>query len=96
MWNILEKKNQIYLSKYSGWYSVSDEAFYTEDEVETIDNLKISKISGSKVEWVEEESYFFRLSKWQKPLLEYYKNNNLVHENESLLGEVNRNKKKLK
>tara|TARA_A100001011_G_C14249319_1_gene817097 strand:- start:94 stop:1632 length:1539 start_codon:yes stop_codon:yes gene_type:complete len=75
LWNILEKKNQIYLSKYSGWYSVSDEAFYTEDEVETIDNLKISKISGSKVEWVEEESYFFRLSEWQKPLLKFYSDN---------------------
>ena len=75
LWNILEKKNQIYLSKYSGWYSVSDEAFYTEEEVETIDNLKISKISGSKVEWVEEESYFFRLSEWQKPLLKFYSDN---------------------
>ena len=34
LWNILEKKKEIYLSKYSGWYSVSDEAFYSEDEVE--------------------------------------------------------------
>ena len=34
LWNILEKKDEIYLSKYSGWYSVSDEAFYSEDEIE--------------------------------------------------------------
>ena len=52
------KKNEIYLSKYSGWYSVSDEAFYNEDEIEEKNGKKISKISGSPVEWVEEESYF--------------------------------------
>ena len=75
IWNILEKKNQIYLSKYSGWYSVSDEAFYNEDELEIINDQKISKISGSSVEWIEEESYFFRLSEWQKPLLKFYADN---------------------
>ena len=75
LWNILEKKGEIYLSKYSGWYSVSDEAFYSEDEVVENNGSKISKISGSLVEWVEEESYFFKLSKWQKPLLDYYKKN---------------------
>jgi len=75
LWNILEKKNEIYLSKYSGWYSVSDEAFYSEDEIEKINGNKISKTSGSAVEWVEEESYFFRLSKWQEPLLKYYSDN---------------------
>jgi len=75
LWNILEKKNEIYLSKYSGWYSVSDEAFYSDDEIENIDNVKRSKSSGSFVEWVEEESYFFKLSKWQKPLLKFYKDN---------------------
>ena len=75
LWNILEKKNEIYLSKYSGWYSVSDEAFYSEDEIEDVDNKKVSKSSGSPVEWVEEESYFFKLSKWQKPLLKFYNEN---------------------
>ena len=73
LWNILEKKNEIYLSKYSGWYSVSDEAFYSDDEIEVIDGLKKSKLSGSQVEWVEEESYFFKLSKWQEPLLNFIK-----------------------
>ena len=75
LWNILEKKKEIYLSKYSGWYSVSDEAFYSEDEIETNNEKKISKISGSEVEWVEEESYFFKLSKWQEPLLKFYSEN---------------------
>ena len=64
LWNVLVNKDEIYLSKYSGWYSVSDEAFYSENEIEEKDNIKISKLSGSKVEWVEEESFFFKLSKW--------------------------------
>ncbi|MFL2853866.1 MAG: methionine--tRNA ligase [Candidatus Pelagibacter sp.] len=75
LWNILEKKEEIYLSKYSGWYSVSDEAFYNEDEIEDLEGKKISKSSGSPVEWVEEESYFFKLSKWQEPLLKFYSEN---------------------
>ena len=66
------KKGEIYLSKYSGWYSVSDEAFYSEDEIEEVDNIKKSKASGSLVEWVEEESYFFKLSNWQDKLLDFY------------------------
>ena len=79
LWNILEKNNQIFLSKYSGWYSVSDEAFYNEDEVEEKDGLKVAKSSGSAVEWVEEESFFFKLSEWEKPLLEFYeKNKNFI------------------
>jgi methionyl-tRNA synthetase len=72
LWKELEKNDDIYLSKYSGWYSVSDEAFYNEDEIEDIDDVKRSISSKSTVEWIEEESYFFRLSKWEKPLLEYY------------------------
>ena len=75
LWNELKKNDDIYLSKYSGWYSVSDEAFYNEDEIENIDGKKVSISSKSPVEWVDEESYFFRLSKWQKPLLDFYKKN---------------------
>ena len=51
LWKILEKKNEIYLSKYSVWYSVSDEAFYSDDEIEEKNNTHLSKTSGSKVEW---------------------------------------------
>ena len=75
LWSLLEKNDDIYLSNYSGWYSVSDEAFYNEDDIEEIEGKKIAKSSKSTVEWIEEESYFFRLSKWQKPLLEFYENN---------------------
>ena len=88
LWNILEKKNEIYLSKYSGWYSVSDEAFYSENEIEDKDNVKINKLSGSKVEWVEEESFFFKLSKWEKKLLEYYDKNPEFIRPESRRNEV--------
>jgi methionyl-tRNA synthetase len=75
IWNRLVDSGDIYLDKYSGWYSVSDEAFYDEDEIEDNDGKKISKSSGSTVEWVEEESYFFKLSAWSKKLLEFYKKN---------------------
>ena len=75
LWKELEKSGDIYLSKYSGWYSVSDEAFYNENEIETKDGEKVSVNSGSRVEWVEEESYFFKLSKWQDKLLDYYEKN---------------------
>ena len=75
LWKELEKNDNIYLSKYSGWYSVSDEAFYNEDEIEETAGKKIAISSKSSVEWVDEESYFFRLSKWEKPLLDFYKKN---------------------
>ncbi len=88
LWNILEKNKQIYLSKYSGWYSVSDEAFYNEDEVEEKNGAKISKTSGSFVEWVEEESFFFKLSEWEKPLLKFYDKNKKFILPESRRNEV--------
>ena len=75
IWKRLVDSGDIYLSKYTGWYSVSDEAFYDKDEIENINGKKISKSSGSTVEWVEEESYFFKLSSWSNKLLEFYKTN---------------------
>ena len=75
IWNKLVGSGDIYLDKYSGWYSVSDEAFYDEDEIEDNNGKKISKSSGSLVEWVEEESFFFKLSAWSNKLLEFYKKN---------------------
>ena len=75
LWNMLIKNDDIYLSNYSGWYSVSDEAFYNDDEIEEIEGKKIAISSKSAVEWIEEESYFFRLSKWEKPLLDLYNSN---------------------
>tara|TARA_B100001093_G_scaffold477349_1_gene504528 strand:- start:2101 stop:3585 length:1485 start_codon:yes stop_codon:yes gene_type:complete len=75
VWNRLVKSGDIYLGKYSGWYSVSDEAYYDEDEITTSEGKKISKISGSVVDWVEEESFFFKLSSWSESLLKHYKEN---------------------
>ena len=75
LWSELEKNDEIYLSKYSGWYSVSDEAFYSENEIVNKNGVRVSGTSGSLVEWIEEESYFFRLSKWQDTLIDYYQKN---------------------
>ena len=57
LWNEL-KKDDIYLSKYSGWYSVSDEAFYNDDEIEEENGIKVATNSKSPVEWMDEESFF--------------------------------------
>jgi len=75
LWNKLVESGDIYLSKYAGWYSVSDEAYYTEDEIFIENGKKISKSSGSSVDWFEEESYFFKLSAWQEKLLNHYEKN---------------------
>lgn len=69
LWNRLEERGQIYLDSYSGWYSVRDEAFYQESEL--IDGRAPT---GAEVQWIKEESYFFRLSNWQNKLLELYEN----------------------
>ena len=71
IWRRLKANGHIYLGAYSGWYSVRDEAFYTESEVQTVDGVKQAP-TGAPVEWVEEPSYFFDLSKWQDKLLAFY------------------------
>ena len=88
LWNELENNGDIYLSNYSGWYSVSDEAFYNNDEIEEFEGNKIAISSKSSVEWIEEESYFFKLSKWEKPLLDFYKVNPKFISPESRKNEV--------
>jgi len=75
LWNRLIKSGDIYLSKYKGWYSVSDEAYYNDDEIIEKNGKKFTTFSGSSVEWVEEESFFFKLSSWEKKLLEFYAQN---------------------
>ncbi len=67
LWRELQRRGQIYLGTYAGWYSVRDESFYTESEL--VDGMAPT---GAPVEWVEEPSYFFRLSAWQEPLLRLY------------------------
>ncbi len=71
VWNKLLAAGDIYEDSYGGWYAVRDEAFYNEDELTEKDGIKYGPF-GAPVEWVEEPSYFFRLSKWQEPLLKYY------------------------
>ncbi|MBD22679.1 MAG: methionine--tRNA ligase [Alphaproteobacteria bacterium] len=73
-WKLLNDKNQIYLSKYEGWYSVRDEAFYQEKEL----NKKGERFytnDGEEVQWIEEESFFFKLSEWGEKLLKYFEEN---------------------
>ena len=67
LWRELVKRDEIYLGTYAGWYSVRDEAFYAESEL--VDGVAPT---GAPVEWVEEPSYFFRLSAWQERLLAFY------------------------
>ena len=74
LWNKLLDNGHIYLDKYAGWYSVRDEAFFGENElVENKENIKVAP-RGAPVEWVEEESYFFKLSNFEEKLLSFYEN----------------------
>ncbi len=67
LWRELVRRDQIYLGRYAGWYSVRDETYFAESEL--VDG---AAPTGAPVEWVEEPSYFFRLSAWQEPLLRFY------------------------
>jgi len=75
LWKRLEERGQIYLGGYEGWYSVRDEAFYTETELTKGPNGEKLAPTGAPVEWVSEPSYFFRLSEWQDKLLKFYEDN---------------------
>ncbi|MFJ5369204.1 methionine--tRNA ligase [Bosea sp. CER48] len=72
LWRRMEANGDIYLAKYSGWYSVRDEAFYGEEETTLQPDGTRLGGQGTPVEWVEEESYFFRLAKYQDALLKLY------------------------
>ncbi|MEP6839945.1 MAG: methionine--tRNA ligase, partial [Bradyrhizobium sp.] len=72
VWNRMQQNGDIYIDAYSGWYSVRDEAYYAEDEtIVGEDNVRRGP-QGSPVEWVEEKSYFFKLSAYQDKLLALY------------------------
>jgi methionyl-tRNA synthetase len=70
VWKKMQANGHIYLGAYSGWYSVRDEAYYQESEL-----VAGLAPTGAAVEWVEEPSYFFNLSKWQDKLLDFYDKN---------------------
>ncbi len=66
----MEAAGDIYLKKYGGWYSVRDETYYKESETEVRDGgQRYATPTGTEVTWQEEETFFFRLSKYQEPLL---------------------------
>ncbi|MBL8710357.1 MAG: methionine--tRNA ligase [Rhodospirillaceae bacterium] len=72
LWEKMVATGDIYLDKYAGWYSVRDEAYYDASELTKGADGNYTAPSGTPVEWVEEESYFFRLSRYQDKLLELY------------------------
>ncbi len=75
IWRRMEKAGDIYLAGYKGWYSVRDEAFYAESETVLGANGVRLGPQGTPVEWTEEQTYFFRLSKYQDKLLKLYEKN---------------------
>ena len=86
IWQALEQAGDIYLDTYSGWYAVRDEAYYAEDELTKGADGTLTAPSGAEVEWVEEPSYFFRLSAWGDRLLDHYARNP-----DAILPEARRN-----
>lgn len=90
----LLEQGDIYLDKYSGWYSVSDEEFFTESQLEEVYRDEEGVViggkapSGHEVEWVSEESYFFRMSKYADRLLEYYETHDHFIQPESRKNEM--------
>ena len=73
LWDAMKASGDLYLDRYEGWYSVRDEAFYEEKELIGEGDEKRSP-QGTPVEWTVEESWFFKLSKYEKPLLQLYEN----------------------
>ncbi|MFN3347918.1 methionine--tRNA ligase [Pseudorhodoplanes sp.] len=73
IWERMEANGDIYLAKYAGWYSVRDERYFAEDETRLNEQgARVAVETGTPVDWVEEESYFFRLSAYQDKLLALY------------------------
>ena len=74
IWQRMEAAGDLYKDTYAGWYSVRDEAYFQESETELREGVRHAP-SGAPVEWVEEESYFFKLSGFQERLLKHYEDN---------------------
>jgi methionyl-tRNA synthetase len=87
LWKRMAEKGHIYLGAYSGWYAVRDEAYYQESELIDGPNGKLAP-TGAEVQWVEESSYFFDLSKWQEKLLAHYEANPGFIQPESRRNEI--------
>jgi methionyl-tRNA synthetase len=72
IWKAMEEKGDLYLGRYEGWYSVRDEAYYDEGEIVMGEDGEKLSPQGAPVEWTVEESWFFKLSEYQQPLLDFY------------------------
>jgi methionyl-tRNA synthetase len=72
IWKAMEERGDLYLDRYEGWYSVRDEAYYEAEELTVAEDGTRLSPQGTPVEWTVEESWFFRLSKYQQPLLDHY------------------------
>jgi methionyl-tRNA synthetase len=72
IWKAMEAAGDFYLDRYEGWYSVRDEAFYEDSELEAGEGGEKLSPQGTPVEWTAEETWFFRLSKYQQRLLDHY------------------------
>jgi methionyl-tRNA synthetase len=88
LWTAMAKRGDLYLDRYQGWYSVRDEAYYEEDELTAAEDGSKLSPQGTPVEWTVEESWFFRLSKYQQPLLDHYAANPGFIRPESRLNEI--------
>ncbi len=88
IWSAMEERGDLYLDRYEGWYSVRDEAYYEEEELSLADDGSKLSPHGTPVEWTVEESWFFRLSKYQQPLLDLYAANSDFIRPESRRNEV--------
>jgi methionyl-tRNA synthetase len=84
----MEERGDLYLDRYEGWYSVRDEAYYEEEELSVAEDGSKLSPQGTPVEWTVEESWFFRLSKYQQPLLDHYAANPEFIRPESRRNEV--------
>jgi methionyl-tRNA synthetase len=72
LWNAMAERGDLYLGRYEGWYSVRDEAFYDDNELTDGEGSEKLSPQGTPVEWTVEESWFFKLSAYQQPLLDHY------------------------
>ncbi|MEO6387795.1 MAG: methionine--tRNA ligase [Croceibacterium sp.] len=88
IWQAMEANGDLYLDRYEGWYSIRDEAYYDESELTAGEGGEKLSPQGTPVEWTVEESWFFRLSKYQEPLLTLYREHPEFIEPDSRRNEV--------
>jgi methionyl-tRNA synthetase len=88
IWQAMEERGDLYLDRYEGWYSVRDEAYYDDEELTVADDGTKLSPQGTPVEWTVEESWFFRLSRYQQPLLDLYATNPSFIQPDSRRNEV--------